>query len=1340
MRKIKIAGVIVLAILLLIPFLASSAGATGALSGTVTRGVGVTAEGTIYVGAFNNAEMDGNPVYTTIPTDLDTLYTIPDVAFGQYWLGAYMDVGGNNPSEPGEEDPMGDASGNPVTVDTDTTENAGTITLVYNSPVDAWSQNWNNGLQYTVHFQVDDPNQTATSVTITGPGIPAETPLILDHYDSNEGSWNSWQSTGGSLDFGANPPPTQDLPLTYTFTLDDSSEPNVYTYDVQSFVNDLATNLSPSGTAADPLVFSWTGVGPGYTYQVQLSDADGNRIWDSDWNLITTSVTYNGPALAPEIQYTYWVVVEDQYGNASFAEGNFTYQAAQPGQTVTGNVTYSVGSQTGDIKIKLWSADLMSEGEFETTLPAPGAFTIDNVPDGRYYACALRDSNNDGNYTDGEAYGYWQDGNGLALINLTGTGESEITVALADPTTTPTGASVDITSSLADSLPGYLAFFRQGDSLATNSMPIFVSDVTIAPGANNFQADCMDDPYEGLPVPAGIYDFYFMTGDLSEGPDRGVIQGRQAGVAISRGGITQLVPITFSAGGTVSGTVTSSSTGHPLWNAEVYLVKTDQSIVAWGKTDASGNFQFEHVPVGTYWLNLSSNGYAYNPIPVNVESDGQAIPISGVSTQLIPTGSPGTISGFLTPSGAEVVSRVKLKNNEGETVAIVAPLETGAYTVTDVVPGISYTLIGLARGYVPQPISVTVDPGEARTQDFNLDSTKGVVEAGLNWLLAHQRTDGSFDDNLTGDADQYVFGWTGYTGLALLSIYENPKYNTGGSDELDPALLTQIHNALYGIVDGETVTENGIKQYFESTYQATNDPDTGWDDTGAFFDSTTKWASVAATPVALEKLIALGLPLDDPKVVNSINFLLNAQVTSDSVFAGGWRYNPGDTETDNWETSWVIMALMKAGVNPTTEAVTNGLNHIKRSQVAAGENAGLFLYQPGNDSNGAPLGTSAACILALNFAGELNTEAHVAGFFNWVKANPNFDGFERWADAYWWSMFPWAAILYDDPANTGKKYYDTLGLTWSMANYIILSQQLDGRWDNPNYVPDGSRSGNSVMHTASALMAIAPYAGLTPVPDQVTVSGIVFNADGQPLAGARVEALRDGILSATAITDGSGVYTIDVPKDYAYELRVVPPNTYAGYQRKTVTIPDSGVLTVDLPAQNISFTAADIDNQIPTITLPDPINMVGAPYQAPISAVLSDNDGIDPATIVFKLDTVLVDAVYTVADGKITYYPLSAVSNVTHTVQVDAKDYAQNSATTLTWTFTPVSSGGDIGDINNDTAVNLTDAILALQAVAGMNPTGIRSDYATSGADVNGDGKIGMAEVVYILQHVAGLR
>ncbi len=61
------------------------------------------------------------------------------------------------------------------------------------------------------------------------------------------------------------------------------------------------------------------------------------------------------------------------------------------------------------------------------------------------------------------------------------------------------------------------------------------------------------------------------------------------------------------------------------------------------------------------------------------------------------------------------------------------------------------------------------------------------------------------------------------------------------------------------------------------------------------------------------------------------------------------------------------------------------------------------------------------------------------------------------------------------------------------------------------------------------------------------------------------------------------------------------------------------------------------------------------------------------------------------------------------------------------------------GDINGDVKVDLTDAVLTLKIMAGMNPT-IRPHYPVCGTDVNRDGKVGANELLYILQHVAGLR
>jgi hypothetical protein len=57
------------------------------------------------------------------------------------------------------------------------------------------------------------------------------------------------------------------------------------------------------------------------------------------------------------------------------------------------------------------------------------------------------------------------------------------------------------------------------------------------------------------------------------------------------------------------------------------------------------------------------------------------------------------------------------------------------------------------------------------------------------------------------------------------------------------------------------------------------------------------------------------------------------------------------------------------------------------------------------------------------------------------------------------------------------------------------------------------------------------------------------------------------------------------------------------------------------------------------------------------------------------------------------------------------------------------------GDLDDDGFVGLSDAILALQLVAGLQPQGIHLIL-----DVNSDGKIGLAEAIHALQHAAELR
>jgi len=82
---------------------------------------------------------------------------------------------------------------------------------------------------------------------------------------------------------------------------------------------------------------------------------------------------------------------------------------------------------------------------------------------------------------------------------------------------------------------------------------------------------------------------------------------------------------------------------------------------------------------------------------------------------------------------------------------------------------------------------------------------------------------------------------------------------------------------------------------------------------------------------------------------------------------------------------------------------------------------------------------------------------------------------------------------------------------------------------------------------------------------------------------------------------------------------------------------------------------------------------------------------------------------------------------------------------------TPVASGGRLNasaalaslikpaDLTGDCRIDLADAILALQLLAGM-PTPDSYPCNACGKDVSGDGRIGLEEVTFILQTAAGIR
>ncbi|MDM8555014.1 hypothetical protein QUF75_09825 [Desulfococcaceae bacterium HSG7] len=76
----------------------------------------------------------------------------------------------------------------------------------------------------------------------------------------------------------------------------------------------------------------------------------------------------------------------------------------------------------------------------------------------------------------------------------------------------------------------------------------------------------------------------------------------------------------------------------------------------------------------------------------------------------------------------------------------------------------------------------------------------------------------------------------------------------------------------------------------------------------------------------------------------------------------------------------------------------------------------------------------------------------------------------------------------------------------------------------------------------------------------------------------------------------------------------------------------------------------------------------------------------------------------------------------------------------ITMGYITITPEVEWADLNGDCVTDLTDAIIALQALTGQNPPQLRTDYVVSGVDVNSNDRVGIEELIYILQKEAELR
>jgi len=325
------------------------------ISGTISYSGSQT--GSILVAAFDSPISCGavNPPEDPYTAELDTIgsYTISNLPDGTYYLAAVIFTSGLE-GDIQATDPWAIYNGCdnviPVVINGGVNATGKNMTLVDGTeeePNPFYSLYYIHGNSahdasgYWMEIRVDDAGHILTAVSITGPGIDGTHYL---GYNSPAGRWDSFST--GKVAFTLSPLPSP--PYTYNVAITDDSGTTYHEVIVYGYVEVFATNLSPSGgqSISENPVFTWTGVGGNYTYELHLDSTDWHK-----HNLTETSIVYDGEPLTPGTMYEWHVNVADQYDNIAYSFASFIYQ---PSQQVPPDVTTVISSDITAKSATLW--------------------------------------------------------------------------------------------------------------------------------------------------------------------------------------------------------------------------------------------------------------------------------------------------------------------------------------------------------------------------------------------------------------------------------------------------------------------------------------------------------------------------------------------------------------------------------------------------------------------------------------------------------------------------------------------------------------------------------------------------------------------------------------------------------------------------------------------------------------------------------------------------------------------------------------------------------------------------------------------------------------------------
>ena len=331
--------------------------------------------------------------------------------------------------------------------------------------------------------------------------------------------------------------------------------------------------------------------------------------------------------------------------------------------------------------------------------------------------------------------------------------------------------------------------------------------------------------------------------------------------------------------------------------------------------------------------------------------------------------------------------------------------------------------VGSASGSVAPALAVAADP----------EKVDAAVDRGLNFLASVQAEEGFFDGSYGRSA-----GVVSLCGMAFLAKGYSPR-NGPYSDNLRKCiayvLSIQDKEGTFGLQGGadRRMYSHNITTLFLSEVSGMVEP-----------------ASQPRINAALAKAVAV--------------ILRAQQVAKADVYKGGWRYEPGSTDSDLSCSGWALMALRSARLNGAAvsdAAIKDAVGYIMRNHKAE---TGEFGYQDGTTYATSLTG---AALLCLELTGHHGEQVTIKAGNYVVKVRADIGK----------SLFPDYGTYYaaQGTFQLGGRYWQTFS-SW-MYEYWLPLQKADGSWAPvPGSWMAGQGAGDNSYVTAMVILSLTvPY-------------------------------------------------------------------------------------------------------------------------------------------------------------------------------------------------------------------------------------------------------------------------